>query len=87
MWIKSKDELNELKDRLLGLKNYELKTSKNKHQHDFSYRKKLIKDIANNKTTRHYAINSFKEDSGYIEEIKNLKKKDNRATIPLIIGH
>ena len=75
LWIKSKDEFNELKDRLLGLKNKKLKTSTNKHQYYFSYMKKLIKDIANNKTTKNDAINSIKEDTGYIEEIKKFEKK------------
>ena len=79
--IKNYHEFNELKDRLLGLKNNELKTSTNKHEFDFSYMKKLIKDIANNKTTKNDAINILKEDSGYIEEIKNLKRKGNRSTV------
>ena len=81
MRIKSKDEFNELKDRLLGLQNNELKTSTNKHQYDFSYMKKLIKDIANSKTTKNDAINSLKEDSGYVEEIKNLKRTGKKPTI------
>ena len=81
LWIKSKDEFNELKDRLLGLKNNELKTSTNKHQFNFSYMKNLLKDIANNKTTKNDAINILKENSGYIEEIKNLKRKGNRSTV------
>ena len=45
-WVKSKDEFNELKDRLLGLRKNKLKTNTDKHQYNFSYRKKLIKDIA-----------------------------------------
>ena len=43
--------------------------------------KKLIKDTANNKATKNDAINSIKEDSGYIEEVKNLKRKSIRPTI------
>ena len=43
--------------------------------------KKLIKDIANNKTTKDDAVNSLKEESGYIEEIKSLERKGNRPTI------
>ena len=80
-WTKSKEEFNELKYRLVGLRNNELKTSTNKHQYYFSYMKKLIKYIFNNKTTKDDAINSLKEDSGYIEEIKHLKGKGNRSTI------
>ena len=43
--------------------------------------KRLIKDIANNTTTKDNAINSLKEDSDYIEEIKKLKRHGNRSTI------
>ena len=43
--------------------------------------KRLIKDIANNTTTKDNAINSLKEDSDYIEEIKKLKRNGNRSTI------
>ena len=80
-WIKSRDEFNELKGRLLGLRKNKLKTNTDKHQYDFSYMKKLIKDLANNKTTKHDAINDLKEDSDYIEDIKKLKKYSNRSTI------
>ena len=41
--------------------------------------KKLIKDIANIKTAKDDAINGLKE--GNIEEIKNLKRNNNRSTI------
>ena len=74
-WIESKDEFNTLKDSLLGLKINKLKTSTDKYQYDLSYMKNVIKNIANSKTTKDDAINSLKEDSGYIKEIKKIEKK------------
>ena len=38
-WIKSKDEINELKDRCLGFRKNKLKTNTDKYQYDFSYMK------------------------------------------------
>ena len=43
--------------------------------YDFNYMKKLIKNIANNKIKKDDAFVSLKENSAYIEEIKNLGKK------------
>ena len=50
--------------------------------YDFNYMKKLIKNIANNKIKKDDAFVSLKENSAYIEEIKNLEKKNsNRSAI------
>ena len=43
--------------------------------------KKLIKNIANNKIRKDNAINSLKEDSAYMQEIKNLNKNSNSSAI------
>ena len=42
--------------------------------------KELIRDIANNKITKNYAINRVKEESALIDEVKELKRSDNRPT-------
>ena len=43
--------------------------------------KKLIKNIASNKTTKDDAFNSLKEDSDTMIEIRQLKRSGNRPTM------
>lgn len=55
--IEPKDRFNELKSRLLSVKDNKLKASESDNQYYFKGMKNLIKDITNNKITKIYAIN------------------------------
>ena len=69
-WIESKDKFNKLKNRILSLKDDKLKTGTDKYRYDFSNRKEVIIEIANNKIKKSNPIDSLKEDSTDILEIK-----------------
>ena len=74
LWILSNDKFNKLKYHILSVKNNRSRTSSDGDQYDFSYMKRLIKDIANNKFTRDDVTNEVKDNRFYVDEIKRLKR-------------
>ena len=78
-WIELKDKFN--KKRILSVKDSKLKTETKTRIYDFSYTKKLIKDIVNNKITKNNAVNKVKGKKVLIDETKRLNRNGNRSTI------
>ena len=59
--IEPKDRFNELKSRLLSVKDNKLKTSESDNQYYFKGMKNLIKDITNNKIDENMRLTRSKK--------------------------